>query len=202
MDKIDQLLANAGLSKQRLDAVRKMRDHSTAMKSRIADCAGSFGHLRIIGIDESGARVLVDDYNTITTKGFEIMARVWCGQFGGSSYTTNYQPSLIAIGEGAHVTDIPTRTALDQQVHISGGSLNAVTTALTGASNNGCKFEWLLGTTQGNGSIYTEAGLFPKSVEGSATGAGGMIAYKTYTALEKTGTLSLLYSWEFTFVAA
>lgn len=209
-DHIDELLANAGLSKQRLDQIRRLRDHSDSIKEgrssgRFASRAKAFGHLRVIGIDQSGARLLVDDFNTITNKGFEILSRVWSGQFGGGTYADNYQPSIISIGNTSHGSSIETQTAMATAAGpnrlVSGvGGLNAVTTATVGTS--GCKFEFILGTSQGNGITFTEAGLFPKNVEGSATGSGGMIAYKTYVGLPKSITLSLLYSWEFTFSEA
>lgn len=208
-DRIDELLANAGLSKKRLEHVRKLRDHSDAIKARrsgkLMTRATAFGHLKVIGINADGARVLVDDYNTITDKGFEILARVWAGQFGGGSYASNYQPAIISIGTSSHASNIPAQTAMATaagvQRLVSGvGGLNAASSSLVGSS--GCKFEWIVETTQGNGYTFVEAGLFPKNVEGSATASGGMIAYKTYAGLPKTDTLSLLYSWEFSFAEA
>lgn len=209
IDRIDELLANAGLSKNRLDKIRHLRDHSEAIRAgrsgKLSSRATAFGHLKVIGIYGDDAKVLVDDFNTITDKGFEIMARVWCGQFGAGSYASNYQPSIISIGTSTWPDNFASRTAMATSAGserlVSGvGGLNDVTTATVGAA--ACKFEWIVGTSQGNGVSYAEAGLFPKDVEGSDTASGGMIAYKTYTPLPKSNTLSLLYSWEFSFAEA
>lgn len=201
MDQIEKLLASMGLSKDRIEAVRSNKVPLGPKPEK----AYAKGRLTITGISDDKTWKIYEDNNTITDKGFEILARVWSGQFGASNYDDNYRPARIAIGLGQHTTSINTRTALNTYpspviiADPTGVDFNATTTSLVGS--NGCKIEWIVEKDEANaaGAPFTEAGLFPIEVEGSETGAGGMIAYKAFPDITKTADFALLFSWEFTF---
>lgn len=206
MDKINQILASQGLSKARLDEVRSQM----SLPASGHEVVTARGHLKILGINNRDVWTVCDEKNMITNTGFMILSSMWGRPSSPETYDT-LKPSRIAVGVGLEASPTPAMTRLKM-----GGTpytqpptfISAVTSVVfTGSPNvTGCRFELLIpngtGSDAYNNVTLQEAGLFPENYSGSSTGAGGMIAYKTYPPIFKTDQFSLLYLWSFTFQVA
>lgn len=201
MDHIDRLLARQGLSKSRLADVRENR---MMQVPGVGEGVALRGHLKILGISEDKVWTLADDHNMITNTGYLLMASMWGRPTSPETYTT-LQPKRIGIGSGSG-TQTPSMTTLFMgAVPTYIGAVDEAVVFTGSPSTNGCRYEMLVPNGTGadpyNTTPLVEAGLFPNTYSGGATGAGGMIAHKTYPVINKNDQFSLLYLWSFAFTA-
>lgn len=204
MDKLEQILRGAGFS------ARNIADfHKAAADGRHLESANVaiqpvsvFGHLSIDIIKDKVVYPFSAKKNHITNKGWQILANMWGGPDGEWGSGDTYQelkPYRIAVGTAQHAN--PTSSslvALNTQLLIK--VINQ--RVFLGTSTNGVRFEMIVEESEGNGSDFKEAGLFPNDFESSTTGAGGMIAYQAYSTISKNSSFQVQYNWSFTFTAA
>jgi len=204
---LETLRSDLGLSDSRVQDIQSRLDAPRKGIER----TGLHGHLRILGVSKDRTWVICDDHNLVTNVGYFVMSSLWGGPTAPETYDT-MRPRRIGIGTGTEASPTVTMTRLK----MSGTPYTQLPTYIANTDQSvlisqsgavrGVRLEMLVPNGDGlspyNGVTLTEAGLFTASYNGGNTGAGGMIAYKTYPSITKTDQFSLLYQWQFIWSAA
>jgi len=133
--------------------------------------------------DERAWVKIHDDDNLVVTQAEDIMAQMAIG-------AANSALSYIELGDPAFPATPPALAdiALEQTT----GQRKSVTLTATG---NVVRAEVTWGLAEGNGFVYTEAGLF-----NGLLGAGLMFARKVFSPITKTAAFQMKFTWHITFL--
>lgn len=134
----------------------------------------------------SGAYTRQRRRNLITTIGVAVVGELLLRGVRGTS--TGFAPSHIALGSGTTAAVIGDATLEAESyrdiVTVRRGSGAGATYAST--------FQLFLDTGDGNGSTFTEAGLF----DSPTIGGGALFSRILFTSVEKTPSIQLAITWD------
>jgi len=126
---------------------------------------------------------VVDDDNLVVSQAEVLMAQM---ALGAANSALNY----IELGDPAFPANPPILADIALQ-QTTGQRKAAVLTA----SGNVVRAEVTWATTEGNGFVYTEAGLFT-----GLLGAGSLFARKAFSPITKTSSYQMRFTWYITFL--
>jgi hypothetical protein len=135
-------------------------------------------------VDDPDAWVTIEDDDNLVVQQAEIlMAQMAIG-------AVNSQINYIELGDPAFPANPPALSDIALQ-QTTGQRKTATVTA----SGNVLRAEALWTTVEGNGFVYTEAGLYT-----GLLGAGSLFARKAFSPITKTASYQMRYVWHVTFL--
>jgi hypothetical protein len=177
------------------------------------------GHLKIEKIYKDKIEVVTDDHNVIVSGMGVVLSTLFSGE--GSTSILDYQIKYASIGKGTNALATST-VGLDDPIDDSPEyGVNAITEYLTPLQNGVVQSELPflvipvqhISKTSSTSVTYkipieadaslssdpiSEIGLFVKNYTGNATDLPILVAYKTFTSIDKSTDFSLLFTWTIT----
>ena len=185
------------------------------------------GHLEVWKLYKSGATELFfSDYNTITSGMGVGLAAMFAGPPYGSNNIQDYQIRWAQVGHGAPGTYGPsqfklvsplsslaeygtnTESIISGMTPIENGTIGSTKyfteipfNAVQKVSNKSVRWTIALGYNTANDLGYNlnEIGLFMSNPLNQSSTCPILVAYKTFSNIEKTNDFSLIFRWVITF---
>ena len=156
------------------------------------DCSQLVGRMNVrVQVHDAATGRLVEDHSTrnlVVDTGLQATADLW--GYPDQEYSTAYTPNYICIDSSSNATT----SGMTAPVSEISNSRKAITRKRPG--NKSIVYEQFYGSTECNGTTFRAACLM------NTVTSGIMFARAAHTAISKTSSITVLYTWTITFGAS